>query len=52
MYNLPYYERIKITKFIRSLNSVDIESILDEDDELLLTKEEPDDNDLREGEEE
>ena len=45
-------KELKLQNYIRSLNSVDIESILDEDDELLLTKEEPDDNDLREGEEE
>ena len=45
-------KELKLQNYIRSLNSVDIESILDEDDELLLTKEEPDDNDLREGEKE
>lgn len=45
-------KELKLQNYIRSLNSVDIEDILSEDDELLLTKEEPDDNDLREGEEE
>lgn len=45
-------KELKLQNYIKSLNNIDIESILDEDDELLLTKEEPDDNDLREGEEE
>ena len=43
-------KELKLQNYIRSLNSVDIEDILSVDDELLLTKEEPDDNDLREEE--